>query len=42
MLYLNTNNSIYYHLFIGVDVKSQSCDLIVIVLWFWKINEKEI
>jgi len=42
MLYLNTNNSIYYCLYIGVDGKSQSCDLIVIALWFWKINERKI
>jgi len=34
MLYLNTNISIYYHLYIGVDVEPQSCDLIVITLWF--------
>ena len=42
MLYLNTNNSIYYCLYTGVDGESQSCDLIVITLWFWKINEKKI
>jgi len=41
MLYLNTNNSIYYHLYIGVDVESQLCNLIVIALWFWKISEKK-
>ena len=41
MLYLNTNNSIYYCLYIGVDVELQLYNLIIIALCFWKINEKK-